>query len=135
MRHQPSPAAPESQSRGVTASSSWIERARSGFASDRHDPFKTRDISAALLAGTNTFEFDYYGAPQKPPLHRFEQHWAGELQGWPLPRQLTACAGCGATIETTAGMAMAAVMPSARTTSRRFIPATVLGINDSSLSK
>ena len=48
---------------------------------------------------------------------------------------VAACAGRGATIEMTAGMAMAADRPNARTTSRRFMPATVWGINDSSLSK
>lgn len=48
---------------------------------------------------------------------------------------VAACAGSGATIETTAGMATAAATPNARTTSRRFMPATVWGINDSSLSR
>src|SRR5437868_15017584 len=106
-----------------------------GFAADRHDPLNTREISAALLAGTDIFGFANYVEAQNPPLHRFEQHWALELHCWPPPRQVAACAGNGATIETTAGIAMAAVRPSARTTSRRFIPAMVLGINDSSLSK
>jgi len=81
------------------------------------------------------FGFANYGELQKPPLHRFEQHWGLELQGWPWPRQVAAWAGNGATIETTAGIAIAAVMPKARTTCRRFMPATVLGINDSLLSK
>lgn len=48
---------------------------------------------------------------------------------------VAACAGSGATIETTAGIAIAAVMPSARTTSRRFMPAIVRGTDDWSLSK
>src|SRR5258705_9879632 len=69
-----------------------------------------------------------------PLLHRPEQHCALEVHAAPTPRHVAACAGVGATIEVTSGIATTAASPSTRTISRRFNPAvkTAGGVNTSS---
>src|SRR5260370_5084435 len=62
-------------------------------------------------------------APQTRPA---QQIWP-PAQLPPEPTQVEACAGVGATIEATTGTATAAAMPSTRTISRRFQPATSFG--------
>ena len=49
------------------------------------------------------------------------QHWVLSVHAEAFGKQLAACAGVGATIEATIGMATAAVIPKARITSRRFM--------------
>src|SRR5438046_2735291 len=78
------------------------------------------------------------GGPEQPATlgaHRPEQHVAPVIQEPHLPVHVAACAGVGAMIEVTSGMAIAAPMPMRRTASRREMRGTAVGHSTRSSSR